>query len=183
MPLQPLPPGTTHVLSKEGMAFLPPFVRARLDYLANTFEWYPDADESVKDEENDEELVAPSDEGNLTQEGESDEDGTCFTYHEVRGKLSDGYYSVGSGVKYVSPINIWMGGDDECNRSLYLGGSACWICPSNHALYFDAIDPALLPETPDLGEWWCVQYEEGIKVIRITVCPPEAITEGFPDGV
>ena len=39
MPLQPLPTGTTHVLSKEGMAFLPPFVCVRSRLVA-AFHWY-----------------------------------------------------------------------------------------------------------------------------------------------
>jgi hypothetical protein len=116
MALFPLPPGTTHSLSEDGLQFLPPFVRARLEYLADVFSWHPGGEEEY-----------PVD----------------FTYYEVRGKLSDGYYSVAPG-KHITPINIWIGSDDNCKRSLYLGGSACWICPNNHSLYFDVIDPTLL---------------------------------------
>ncbi len=152
--VRPLPPGTSHALTVDGAGFLPPFVRARLGYLSDIFGWYPDDEEDPLD----------------------------FTYHEVRGKLSDGLYTVTPG-EHISPFHIWIAGDDNCNRSLYVGGSSCWICPDNHYLYFDAIDPTLLPDSPDRDVWWCIQYEEGIKVIKILVRPPEEITEHFPDGV
>ena len=151
--LRPLPSGTSHTL--KNLEFLPPFVRARLEYLADIFGWYSDDEE------------------------EEEED---FTYYEVRGKLSDGNYTTPVGV-YISPINVWIASDDNCNRSFYIGGSSCWICPDSHSLYFDAIDPTLLQDSPDPAVWWCIQYEEGIKVIKILVCPSEEITEHFPDGV
>jgi hypothetical protein len=157
MSLVPLPTGTTHSLTEDGMEFLPAFVRDRLEYLADVFNWHPDDEE---------------------------DDPYNFTYYEVRGRLSDGHYTVRSGQPVSSLISIWIASDDNCNRSLYIGGSGCWICPDSHYLFFDAIDPTLLPEKPDLNVWWCIQYEEGIKVIKILACQPEEeVTENFPDGV
>jgi hypothetical protein len=152
MSLQPLPTGTTHILSNDGLAFLPPFVRARLNYLADMLDWRDEDDEA------------------------------SFSYHEVRGMLSDGHYTLTSGT-YVSPIHIWIASDDNCYRSLYVGGSSCWICPDSHDLYFDVIDPVLFPEPPDTNVWWCIHHEYGIKVVKIIVCPSEEITEDFPHGV
>jgi hypothetical protein len=147
--LRPIPTGVSNALNEDGMKFLPSFVHARLQYLADIFDW------------SDDEL---------------------FTYHEVQGKLSEGHYSVAPG-KHITPINIWIASDDNCQRSLYIGGSSCWICPDSHYLFFDAIDPTLLPENPDPNVWWCIKYEEGIKVIKILVHPPEEMTEDFPHGV
>jgi hypothetical protein len=147
--VRPLPPGTTHDLNNKGIEFLPPFVRARLEYLGDTFGW-------------------------KTTE--------LFTYHEVQGKLSDGYYTL-TEADHISPIHIRIDGGDECNRSLHVGGSSCWICPDSDHLYFDAIAPSLLSDSPDPTVWWCIQYEKGIKVIKILVCLPEEITVDFPDGV
>jgi hypothetical protein len=155
--LRPLPPGASHPVNDNGMEFLPPFVQARLRYLADIFDWHPD------------------------EEGEE----TFFTYYEVRGRLSDGHYTL-TPEKSVAPnINIWIAGDDDCHRSLFVGGSFCWICPDSHYLFFDEIDPALLPEKPDRDIWWCINYEEDIKVIKIYVfsAEEEEITEEFPDGV
>lgn len=126
---RPLPPGTSHILNEKGRAFLPPFVGARLKYLAMMFDWWPE-EEDVEEEE-DQEL---------------------FNYHEVRGKLSDGHYTLSSG-SYVSPIHIWIASEDNCHRSLYVGGSSCWICPDSHDLYFDGIDPTLFSEPPDPNIW------------------------------
>lgn len=102
MSLRPLPSGTTHILSPDGMQFLPVFVQARLDYLASCLEWFPSEDETADGVE------------------------TVFAYHEVRGALSDGHYSVDF-TKHLSPINFWIASDDDCKRSLYIGGN-CWIC-------------------------------------------------------
>lgn len=54
---------------------------------------------------------------------------------------------------------------------------------TSHYLFFDAIDPTLLPQTPDPNEWWCINYEDEIKVIKIRVCPPSEINEDFPDEI
>ena len=43
--LQPLPSGTTHILNKNGMEFLPPFVRARLNDLSDMLDWREDEGE------------------------------------------------------------------------------------------------------------------------------------------
>jgi hypothetical protein len=156
--LRELPPGTMHALSQTGMEFLPSFVRARLAYLADIHGWWS-------------ETVA---------EGE-EEDETFFSYHEVSGMLSDGYYSHPAG-DYVAPINFWIGSDDECDRSIHLGGSIGWICPSNKRIFFDSIDPQLLPSQPDLNVWWCISHT-GIQVIKIFVNPPGTLTEHFPDEI
>ena len=170
MSLQPLPTGTTHSLSNDGLEFLPPFVRARLNYLADMLDWRED--EGDDEDEDDEEV-----------DGEEEEYGeTLFTYHEVRGKLSDGYYSAKNGPS-IAPIHVWIASDDNCQRSLYVGGSSCWICPDSHSLFFDSIDPTLFVEPPDPNVWWCIHYEEGIQVIKIHICPSEEITEDFPHGV
>lgn len=153
--VRPLPEGTPHTLSDEGTAFLPPFVRARMKYLADSLEW------------------DWSEEENTAQ----------FTYYKVRGKLSDGHYTIDLKKAYISPLHIWIASDDNCNRSLSIGGSASWLCPDSHYLYFDEIDPTLLPAIHDVNVWWCIQYEEDIKVIKILVCPAGEITEDFPDGV
>lgn len=162
MSLQPLPTDTTHILSNDGLAFLPPFVRARLNYLADMLDW--------REDEEDEE-----------EQGEEEDEETLFTYYEVRGKLSNGYYSAKNGPS-IAPINVWIASDDNCQRSLYVGGNS-WICPDSHYLFFDAIDPTLFVEPPDPNIWWCIHYEYGIKVIKIHVCPAEEITEDFPHGV
>lgn len=112
---------------------------------------------------------------------EWEEDETSFTYYEVRGKLSNGHYTMDE--PYIAPINLWIGSSDNCIRSLYVGGSSAWLCPDSHYLFFDTIDPSLLPEKPDPQVWWCIQYEENIKVIKILVCPSDEITDHFPDGV
>jgi hypothetical protein len=156
MSLRSLPEGTTYALNDDGMQFLPLFVRARLQYLADSQEWYP------------------------PNKGQDEE--TFFTYYEVRGKLSDGYYTSSPG-NNIAPINIWIASDDNCIRSFYVGGSMAWLCPDSHYLFFDEIDSTLLPEKPDPHEWWCIQYEKDIKVIKILVCPSEEITDDFPDEV
>jgi hypothetical protein len=152
MPPQPFPTGTTHELNNEGMRFLPPFVQARLEYLADMLQWR-------------------SDEGQAHH----------FTSYEVKGRLSNGYYTAGKQVS--SLIQFWIASDDECNRSLYIAGSGCWICPDSHYLFFDAIDPDLLPEKPDPSVWWCINYKGDIKVIKIQVTPEEESLADFPDGV
>ena len=167
MSLQPLPSGTTHILSNDGLEFLPLFVGARLKYLAAVFDWWSEEYIEKSEEDKNEEV---------------EENQTRFTYHEVQGKLSNGYYTAREGA-YIAPINFWIASDDNCNRSLYIGGSSCWICPNSHYLFFDRIDPALFTEQPDPNVWWCIQYEEWIKVIKIIVCPSEEITEDFPHGV
>jgi hypothetical protein len=185
--LRLLPSGTTHILSNDGLEFLPPFVGARLKYLAAVFDWWSEEcverseeDENEEIEENGyEECVERSDED---RNEEIEENQTRFTYHEVRGKLSNGYYNAREGA-YIAPMNFWIASDDNCNRSLYIGGSSCWICPNSHYLFFDRIDPVLFTEQPDPNVWWCIQYEERIKIIKIIVCPSEEITEHFPDGV
>ena len=155
--LRPLPTGTIHPLTVDGMRFLPPFVRDRLEYLADIFDWHPN------DEQDD-----PFD----------------FTYYEVRGRLSDGHYTIRQRERVSSLIQIWIASDDDCIRSLHISGSGCWICPDSHSLFFDAIDPTLLPKKPDLNVWWCIQYEQGIKVIKIVACTPEEeVAEDFPDEV
>ncbi len=164
--LRPLPSGTIHLFSPKGMAFLPAFVRARLCYLAEHLDW--DLEEDKENEQEGAEVDT------LEQE--------YFTYYEVQGMLGEGYYTISPG-KHVSPIHFWIADNDNCQRSLYLGGSACWICPDSHYLFFDSIDPALLPEKPETNVWWCINYEEGMKVIKIIHCPRETITEDFPDGV
>jgi hypothetical protein len=40
-----------------------------------------------------------------------------------------------------------------------------------------------LPEKPDHNAWWCIQYEQGIKIIKIVASAPEEIAEDFPDGI
>lgn len=154
--LRPLPPGTMHALSQTGMEFLPPFVRARLAYLADIHGWWPKA----------------------AAEGEEAEE-IFFSYHEVPGMLSPGHYSSPVG-DYIAPINFWIGSDDECERSIHLGGSSCWICPSSKQIFFDYIEPQLLPAQPDPSVWWCISHV-GIQVMKILVNPPGALTEHFPD--
>jgi hypothetical protein len=83
--LRPFPDGTTHELNEDGMKSLPPFVRARLQYLADVLEWHPDEGEDPRD----------------------------FTYYEVRGRLSDGYYTRAPGERVSSLIQIWIASDDE----------------------------------------------------------------------
>jgi hypothetical protein len=183
---RPLPPGTSHVLNEEGIAFLSAFVGARLKYLATAFDWWSEECVERSEEDKNEEIEENGDEEYVERSEEDkneeiEENQTRFTYHEVRGKLSEGHYNAREGA-YIAPINFWIASDDNCNRSLYIGGGS-WICPDSHYLFFDRIDPALLPEPPDPNVWWCIHYEYGIKVIKIHVCPSEEITEDFPHGV
>ncbi len=98
-----------------------------------------------------------------------------FTYHEVAGTIDD------PGQDIEKQINLWIAGSDDCNHDIHLGGSACWICPDNHYIFFHPIDPALLPKEPDLSTWWVIKHEDSLQVYKIAVRPEHQVEQGFPD--
>jgi len=101
-----------------------------------------------------------------------------YTYIELDGKLSQGYYTAPHSFgNYRSPVNFWIASDDDCEKNIYTPGASCWICPSNHYLFFDPISP----DDGRDGSLWCIEYSEALKVIRVRIQPQEASVESFPD--
>ena len=93
-------------------------------------------------------------------------------YAEVDGTIDHPYQDVSK------QVNLWIADHDNVRIHLHIGGSACWIEPSNHSLFFRPITPDLLSETNQFT-WWVVT--EGYIVIRITIRAEHEVQGDFPD--
>jgi hypothetical protein len=100
---------------------------------------------------------------------------TSFLYRELLGSIDHPYQSVSK------QINLWIASADRCFHNIYLGGSACWICPDNHYIFFRAIPPETLPEMPDQSTWWVIKYEYALEVYQIAVRSEDEVIQDFED--
>lgn len=103
-------------------------------------------------------------------------DNGVFSYAEIEGRLSAGYWSFEPGPR-TTPINFWIASHDNCHRSIYTGG-ANWICASSHYLFFDYVPQELLPDPLDTDTWWVISHENEVKVLKIIV---RSDADSFPD--
>jgi hypothetical protein len=105
-------------------------------------------------------------------------DDGIFSYSEIEGRLIEGLWSFDAG-STVTPINFWIAGHDDCQRSIYTGG-ANWLCADSHYLYFVSIPKELLPDQLEPDNVWVISHEAGVKVLKIIVRPD---ADSFPDLV
>ena len=107
----------------------------------------------------------------IADEGEYD----SFTYHQLVGTIDHPYQNI------RKQINLGIASSDNCNHSIHLGGSACWVRPNSHSIFFHPIAPELLPEMPDLTTWWVIKDESVLEVFKIAVRSESEVTQDFED--
>jgi Helicase C-terminal domain len=56
----------------------------------------------------------------------------------------------------LTTVQFWIASHDSARLLLWLPGSWLWIRPDSHYLYFDEIEPSLLPEQVDYSTVWVV---------------------------
>lgn len=79
----------------------------------------------------------------------------------------------------LTQVHLWIASHDSTRILLWLPGSRIWLKPSSHYLFFDAIEPSLLPEQIDHSTMWVV-YEDSegtgrIGIAEITLVAPEQV--------
>lgn len=99
----------------------------------------------------------------------------AFQYHELVGTIDHPYQNISK------QINLWIASSDSCYHDIHLGGSACWVRPDNHYIFFHPIAPELLPEIPDLTTWWVIKHEHALEVFKIAVRSESEVTQNCED--
>ena len=79
----------------------------------------------------------------------------------------------------LTMVQLWIASHDTAKTLLWLPGSRLWINPDSHYLFFDAIEPSLLPEQIDYSTLWVVYDDsEGtgrVGIAEITLVAPEQV--------
>jgi hypothetical protein len=78
----------------------------------------------------------------------------------------------------LTTVQLWIASHDFVRTLLWLPGSRVWIKPA-HYLFFDPIEPSLLPEPVDYSTLWVV-YDDSwgtgqVGIAEITLVAPEQV--------